>query len=170
MRHNETGGDSQVRPEQIAHVEHELRAAARTDGIGDFVVGVAVFRDRKLLVVRRVPDDYYGGMYELPGGGVESGESFAECVTRELFEETGLRVRAITEFLGAVDYATRTKARVRKFTFVVEADPGDVALAPGEHDAFDWIDAADLDRLPMPPDMRPTISTLVDTLDSPHPA
>ncbi|MET7770439.1 NUDIX domain-containing protein [Nocardia sp. NPDC005366] len=159
-----------MRSEQLTGIEQELRAAARADGIGDFVVGVAVFRHGKLLVVRRVPNDYHGGMYELPGGGVESGETFAECVARELFEETGLRVRDITEFLGAIDYATRTKAKVRKFSFVVEAYPGDVAVAPGEHDAFAWIDASALDRLPMAPDMRQTISALVRTLDSPHPA
>ncbi|WP_330251524.1 NUDIX domain-containing protein [Nocardia sp. NBC_00565] len=151
-----------MRPETLARIERQLRDAAQRDGISDFVVGVAVFRDRKLLVVRRVPDDYRGGMYELPGGGVESGETLAECVARELFEETGLRVRDITDFLGGFDYATRTKARVRKYSFVVEVEPGEVELAPGEHDAFAWIDAAALDELPMAPDMRETITALVD--------
>ncbi|WP_433729289.1 NUDIX hydrolase [Nocardia sp. CA-129566] len=150
-----------MRPEVLAHIERQLRNAAQRDGISDFVVGVAVFRDGKLLVVRRVPDDYHGGMYELPGGGVESGETLAECVARELFEETGLRVRHITDFLGGFDYATRTKARVRKYSFLVEAEPGEVALAPGEHDAFAWIDAAALDELPMAPDMRAAVSALI---------
>jgi 8-oxo-dGTP diphosphatase len=150
-----------MRPDELADIERHLRDAARREGISDFVIGVAVFRDRKLLVVRRVPDDYRGGMYELPGGGVESGETFAECVVRELFEETGLRVRAITDFLGGFDYATRTKSRVRKYSFVVEAEPGQVALAPGEHDAHAWIDATALDNLPMAPDMRETVSMLV---------
>ncbi|WP_054815351.1 NUDIX hydrolase [Nocardia arizonensis] len=158
-----------MRSEQLDGIEQELRAAARADGICHFVVGVAVFRHGKLLVVRRVPDDYYGGMYELPGGGVESGESFAECVARELFEETGLRVRDITEFLGAIDYATRTKAKVRKFSFVVDADGGEVSLAPGEHDAFAWIDAAAFEHLPMAPDTRQIIGALIATLDPTHP-
>lgn len=148
-------------PEALARIERQLRSAARRDGIAHFVVGVAVFRDRKLLVVRRVPDDYHGGMYELPGGGVESGEAFAECVERELFEETGLRVRAITDFLGGFDYATRTKSRVRKYSFVVDVEPGEVVLEPGEHDAFAWIDADALDALPMAPDMRDAVSALV---------
>ncbi|MGV9821268.1 NUDIX hydrolase [Nocardia xishanensis] len=152
---------AEMRREALDRIERQLRSEARRDGISDFVVGVAVFRDRKLLVVRRVPDDYHGGMYELPGGGVESGETFAECVARELFEETGLRVRSITEFLGGIDYATRTKPRVRKFSFLVEVEPGEVALAPGEHDAFAWIDASALDELPMAPDMRAAVSSLV---------
>ncbi|WP_225725733.1 MULTISPECIES: NUDIX hydrolase [unclassified Nocardia] len=151
-----------MRPEALAGIERQLRNQARRDGISHFVIGVAVFRDRKLLVVRRVPDDYHGGMYELPGGGVESGETFAECVARELLEETGLRVREIVEFLGGFDYATRTKDRVRKFTYVVEAEPGEVALEPGEHDAFAWIDADALSSLPMAPDMRAAVSVLVN--------
>ncbi|MFG3616383.1 NUDIX domain-containing protein [Nocardia sp. NPDC047654] len=148
--------------DDLTRIEQQLRSEARRDGIEHFVVGVAVFREGRLLVVRRVADDYHGGMYELPGGGVESGETFAECVERELLEETGLRLRAVLDFLGGFDYATRTKSKVRKYSFVVEAEPGDVVLAPGEHDAFAWIDAGALDELPMAPDMRATVSALVD--------
>ncbi|MEU1995274.1 NUDIX domain-containing protein [Nocardia gamkensis] len=148
--------------DDLTRIEQQLRSDARRDGIAHFVVGVAVFREGRLLVVRRVADDYHGGMYELPGGGVESGETFADCVERELLEETGLRLRAVLDFLGGFDYATRTKSKVRKYSFVVEAEPGDVVLAPGEHDAFAWIDASALDELPMAPDMRATVSALVD--------
>ncbi|QIS23846.1 NUDIX hydrolase [Nocardia terpenica] len=144
-----------------ADLERDLRQQARSAGIDHFVVGVAVFRERKLLVVRRVADDWQGGMYELPGGGVESGESFADCVARELFEETGLRVRRIVDVVGGFDYATRTKSRVRKYSFVVEVEPGEVSLEPDEHDEFRWIDAETLAGLPMAPDMRETVRTLV---------
>ncbi|MFC9893281.1 NUDIX domain-containing protein [Nocardia sp. NPDC127579] len=150
--------------------ERDLRATALAEGITDFVVGVAVFRERKLLVVRRVPHAHYGGLWELPGGGVEAGETFAECVARELVEETGLRVRAIRTFLGGVDYATRTKARVRKFSFTVDTEPGEVTLAPGEHDAYAWIDASALTVLPFAPDTSQTVRALVDSLDQPHSA
>ncbi|MET9489108.1 MULTISPECIES: NUDIX hydrolase [unclassified Nocardia] len=155
-----------MRPDVLAGIERELRQQANAEGINHFVVAAAVFRNGKLLVVRRVADDYHGGMYELPGGGVESGESFAECVERELFEETGLRIQRITDVLGGFDYATRTKSRVRKYSFVVDTEPGEVLLAPGEHDQFQWIDADSLDNLPMADDMRAAVFALVTT----HPA
>ncbi|MGV9415244.1 NUDIX hydrolase [Nocardia sp. NPDC003693] len=155
-----------MRPDVLAGIERELRQQASSEGINHFVVGVAVFRGGKLLVVRRVADDWHGGKYELPGGGVEPGETFAECVERELFEETGLRILRITEVLGGFDYATRTKSRVRKYSFVVEADAGEVLLSPGEHDEFQWIDADSLDNLPMAEDMRAAVFALVTT----HPA
>ncbi|MGQ4597870.1 NUDIX domain-containing protein [Nocardia sp. R6R-6] len=157
-----TGGNDVLGSDELARIEQRLRSEAQRDGIAHFVIGIAVFRAGKLLLVRRTAGDYRGGLYELPGGGVESGETFAECVARELLEETGLHVRVITEFVGGFDYATRTKSKVRKYSFVVEAQPGDVALAPGEHDAFAWIDARGLDELPMAPDTRKAVSTLVD--------
>lgn len=150
-----------MRPEALARTEQRLRAAARRDGVTDLVVGVAVFRDGKLLVVRRVPGDYLGGMYELPGGGVESGESLTEGAARELLEETGLVARRITDFLGWFDYATRTKAKVRKFSFLAEAESGEITLDPDEHDDYAWIDADALGTLPMAPDMREAVDLLI---------
>jgi len=43
----------------------------------------------KALLTRRVDN----GLWCLPGGHMESGESVEECCLREVFEETGLRVR-----------------------------------------------------------------------------
>ncbi|MFJ9364320.1 NUDIX hydrolase [Nocardia sp. NPDC101769] len=152
-----------MRPEALAGIERELRQQAESEGIAHFVVGVAVFRDGKLLVVRRVAEGSHGGMWELPGGGVESGESFADCVARELFEETGLSVVRITDVLGGFDYATRTKSRVRKYSFVVEAEAAEIRLDPLEHDRFQWIDADTVDNLPMADDMRAAVFALVTT-------
>ncbi|MVU79886.1 NUDIX domain-containing protein [Nocardia sp. ET3-3] len=154
-----------MRPEVLAGIERELRQQAQSEGIVHFVVGVAVFRAGKLLVVRRV-EGSHEGMWELPGGGVEPGESFADCVVRELFEETALRVVRITDVLGGFDYATRTKSRVRKYSFVVEAEGGEIVLDPAEHDRYQWIDSDTVDNLPMADDMRAAVFALVTT----HPA
>ena len=37
--------------------------------------------------------------YMIPGGGVEGEESYAECCEREILEETGMKVRAIEEYM-----------------------------------------------------------------------
>jgi acetyl-CoA carboxylase carboxyl transferase subunit beta len=64
------------------------------------VGGVAVVGDALLLVRRRHPPE--AGRWSLPGGRVEPGESVAEAVERELWEETSLRVRC-GAFLGWVE-------------------------------------------------------------------
>ena len=55
------------------------------------VGGVVVDGGRVLLVKRANPPSQ--GQWAIPGGRVELGESLAQAVERELFEETGLRVR-----------------------------------------------------------------------------
>ena len=77
--------------------EAVLRRQAKADDITHLSTGIAIIRDGKVLAVRRAAGDYLGGNYELPGGGIESGETFEEAVKREAREETGLEV---TQVLG----------------------------------------------------------------------
>jgi ADP-ribose pyrophosphatase YjhB (NUDIX family) len=61
-------------------------------------VRAAVFRDDALLLVREKTD----GGWTLPGGWADTGESPGEAVTREVYEESGYRVRA-TKLLAVYD-------------------------------------------------------------------
>jgi 8-oxo-dGTP diphosphatase len=54
------------------------------------VVAALISRDSKLLVCQRRRDDSHALRWEFPGGKVESGESPAEALVRELREELGV--------------------------------------------------------------------------------
>jgi 8-oxo-dGTP diphosphatase len=54
-------------------------------------VSAAIFRDGKVLLVRRARSPGKG-FYSLPGGRVEFGESLQVALAREVDEETGLRI------------------------------------------------------------------------------
>jgi 8-oxo-dGTP diphosphatase len=58
-------------------------------------VSAAIFRAERVLIVRRgVPP--MQGIYTLPGGGVELGETLEQAVMREVREETGLAVEPLS--------------------------------------------------------------------------
>jgi 8-oxo-dGTP diphosphatase len=58
-------------------------------------VGALIFRRGSILLVERGREPLKG-YWSLPGGLVESGELIEDAVKREVFEETGLRVKAVT--------------------------------------------------------------------------
>jgi ADP-ribose pyrophosphatase YjhB (NUDIX family) len=54
-------------------------------------VSAAIFRDRKILLVRRARSPAMG-FYSLPGGRVEFGETLHGALHREIAEETGVQI------------------------------------------------------------------------------
>lgn len=118
--------------------ERTLRQKALEDGVTHFATGIAVFQNGKLLVVRRAAhDDFLAGEWELPGGGVDAGETIEEGAKRELKEETGLDADEVLGTFEGFDYTTPEKPKVRQINFKVSVRPGDIVLT--EHDIFKWI-------------------------------
>lgn len=116
-----------------------LKRRAAADGITKHVVG-AVITDtaHRVLLLHRTADDYLGGLWELPSGGVDDGETLTEALHREVEEETGLTVSAIGSYLGHFDYLSKSGKKTRQFNFSATATGETIKLT--EHDAHLWAD------------------------------
>ena len=113
------------------------------------VGGLAYDSAGRLLLVRR-RNEPGRGLWSVPGGRVERGESDTEALVREMREETGLTV-VPGELVGRVQRGPFTITDYRCTVTGGDLRAGDDAL-----DAR-WCDAADVAALPL-------VDLLVETL------
>jgi 8-oxo-dGTP diphosphatase len=94
-------------------------------------VSAAVFRDGRVLIVRRARPPARG-LYTLPGGGVEVGETLEQAVIREIREETALEIEPV-DLVGfreaiARDAAGRVERHFVILPFAARWIGGEIAL------------------------------------------
>jgi ADP-ribose pyrophosphatase YjhB (NUDIX family) len=80
------------------------------------------------------------GVWGLPKGTPNPGETMEETALREVSEETGLEVR-ITDKIGVVEYwFAREGVRYHKWVhhFLMEATGGDTTAHDAEYDRVEW--------------------------------
>ena len=71
----------------------------------DVAVGVLIRSNGDFLLTSRPPGKAYAGYWEFPGGKLEAGETVAQALTRELTEELGITIGAVTPWkVSMVDY------------------------------------------------------------------
>jgi len=80
------------------------------------------------------------GLWALPKGTPQPGETLEQVAIREVQEETGLQVRLLA-YIGSISYSfihdqTRYYKQVRHF--LLEAIGGDLALHDQEYDQVEW--------------------------------
>jgi len=113
-------------------------------------VSAAIVRDGKILVVRRARAPAHG-LYSLPGGVVEVGETLEEAVTREVREETSMIIEpvALAGFREAImrDADSRVERHFIILCFAARWRAGEVLLNE-ELDEARWLDPAELANLP----------------------
>jgi 8-oxo-dGTP diphosphatase len=79
---------------------------ARPSRTGIFVTAGLIFRNQRVLICQRRQDAAFALKWEFPGGKIETGESDADALRRELKEELAIDVRESEFFSGyAYSYA-----------------------------------------------------------------
>ena len=110
----------------------------------------AVFKDGRLLIARRALGPG-AGLWSLPGGRVEAGETLAEAAAREVMEEVGVEAE-IVAVAGIREIVRRDAAGQPVAHFVVIAHAarwraGEPTIGP-EAAEVAWVDPRDLGDRP----------------------
>jgi len=112
-------------------------------------VSAAIFRNGRVLIVRRAQPPSQG-LYTLPGGAVELGETLEQAVIREIREETDLDIEpiALAGYRQAIarDGAGRIERHFVILPFAARWIAGEVALNEELAEAR-WLKPTELSRL-----------------------
>jgi ADP-ribose pyrophosphatase YjhB (NUDIX family) len=121
-----------------------------TTGRPEVCVGAVAVAGSRLLLVRRGREPGRG-LWSVPGGRVEGGESLADAVVRELAEETGV-VGSCGALLGVAERRDGEHHFVI-LDYLVDVDgDGDGAPVPGtDADEAAWVPLAEVRRLALVP-------------------
>jgi len=116
----------------VSEINHEIKL----DEIQKVVVGAVIFFNKDVLLLERTPEEFKGGLVELPSGGVDQGETIFEGLIREIKEETDLDAESIDRYVGFFDYTSGSGKKTRQLNFIVSVKKGSVSINPAEHSAY----------------------------------
>ena len=78
----------------FAELQNENELGQKVNGIS-----IVAFMDEKMLLLREFRMGVNRCIYNLCAGMLEAGETIEECIARELYEETGLKLERIIKIL-----------------------------------------------------------------------
>jgi mutator protein MutT len=110
------------------------------------VSAALIFRDGKLLITQRQAKSHLGGLWEFPGGKREPGETFAQCIAREIHEELGVEI-SVGELFEEISHVYPEKSVHLKFFIcqLVRGEPQPLDCA-----AIRWVNKTELDDYEFP--------------------
>lgn len=102
----------------------------------------AVTKDKKILLAHNA--NFIEKRYSVLAGFVEPGETFEDCVAREVFEETSIKVKNI-KYFGSQPWPFPDSLMV---AFICEYDSGEIKVDDVEITDASWYSADELPNIP----------------------
>ena len=117
-------------------------------------------KNGKVVLQYRSPERYkkWSG-YAFPGGHIEEGESLAESVIREVYEETGLTIAA-PKLVAVKDW--EPDEGIRYIVFCYKATEFTGKLRSSEEGEVSWVEKDQLEKLDLSYDMLPLLEVMED--------
>ncbi len=144
-----------------------LRQAHR-DGIERYSVDAIISNGTGILLVKRSSsDDFLSSRHELPGGGVDAGETVEGALRREIGEEVGLRIVSIGQCIGGFRYTSSSGQITQQFAFSVSVENFEVILSH-EHSSHVFVPRQNLPRYDVTKETRGIIARFWNLQDQGH--
>ena len=87
-----------------------------------------------------------GGLWEFPGGKIETGENPEECLKREIKEELGVSLQIDEKLMTVKHSYTRFRVTLHVFLCIINSGK----LAPTQCEDWKWVKKGELDSYPFP--------------------
>jgi len=127
------------------------------------VAAVALIdRDGRILLTQRPEGKEMAGLWEFPGGKIESGETPEHALIRELQEELGINTWA--SCLAPLTFASHSYPEFHLLMPLFACRKWEGIPMAQEGQSLAWVPVAKLRDYPMPPADRPLIPILRDWL------
>ena len=118
--------------------------------------------DGRVLICKRPQGKHLAGMWEFPGGKVDTGETPEACLIRELHEELGIKVTSAC--LAPFVFTSHGYDSFHLLMPVYLCRRWEGFVSALEHEAIAWVKPDKLADYPMPPADEPVVAWLRDLL------
>ncbi|PZO91441.1 MAG: 8-oxo-dGTP diphosphatase MutT [Sphingomonas sanxanigenens] len=122
------------------------------------VAAALIDRDGRVLVQQRPEGKALAGLWEFPGGKVESGETPEAALVRELAEELGIETESAC--LAPAAFASEPLSGRHMILLLYVCRKWRGAPEAREAAGLRWVRPVELHALPMPPADKPLIGLL----------
>ena len=106
------------------------------------VVAGVIYKDNKFLIAQRNFKKSQGGLWEFPGGKLESGESCEAALKREIFEEFEAEIEVEGYITENIHHYPEKDIKLMFYKAKLVSDK----LVLKEHEDYRWITKEDKDK------------------------
>lgn len=122
-----------------------------------------VFNKDSVLLMKASDQKEWHGTYDPPGGHIEKGESIIDAAKREVFEETGIKLRS-AKLRGVIHVSNFFGKNV--MLFVTSSTSESRAIKGNYEGVPEWVRIRDLDKIKLFEDVRPILDKIISMKNS----
>ncbi len=107
-------------------------------------MGGIIRKENKILMVQEAQEKCYG-QWNFPAGHLDEGETIFEGAIREIFEETGCKVK-LTKMLPII--SAKGNSNIVRITFLTELLEENISFDPSEILVVKWWEIEEIKNMP----------------------